>query len=405
MATVSPLPPVPPHRTSPILLTPAHRPATTPLRIGGAPALLVLLAVAALAGPAPGGAVAAPDVTETRRQVARFEADTRRLEAEAGAAAAAHNRALDRRDSARTEVLRTRRELAETRGMLAQARRVLADRLVQVYTSPQIDPLEVLLRSGSLSDVVTASEFLELAARRDAGVVARVRDRQTRIHAAQMRLRAAARRADAQYRVAVAERTRVTRLLALQRDRLARSRSELRAALAARRAELQRQAASKRRRLVAASRERVAPTAPAPAVPAGTGNIYPLAGPSTFADDWLAPRGGRFHEGIDLFAERGTPVVAVADGTLFRVGSSGISGNRLWLRDAAGTEYFYAHLDGYAPAARDGAHVRAGTVLGFNGDTGDARGTPPHVHFEIHPGGGGPVRPFPIVSGWRRIGE
>ena len=97
-------------------------------------------------------------------------------------------------------------------------------------------------------------------------------------------------------------------------------------------------------------------------------------------------------------------MVAVADGTLYRVGYSGISGNRLWLRDDAGTAFFYAHLDAFAPAAREGASVTSGTVLGYNGDTGDAKGTSPHVHFEIHPGGGGPVRPYPIVSTWPRAG-
>ncbi|MEQ9094040.1 MAG: M23 family metallopeptidase, partial [Miltoncostaeaceae bacterium] len=134
-------------------------------------------------------------------------------------------------------------------------------------------------------------------------------------------------------------------------------------------------------------------------------HVYPLAGASHFSDDWLYPRpGGRYHEGIDLFAARGTPVVAVAGGTLSRVGYSGISGNRLWLRDDAGTEFFYAHLDAFAPAAAEGARVEKGTVIGYNGDTGDARGTSPHVHFEIHPGGGGPIRPYPIVSAWPRVG-
>ena len=133
-------------------------------------------------------------------------------------------------------------------------------------------------------------------------------------------------------------------------------------------------------------------------LPSGT-HVFPIAGASTFSDDWRAPRaGGRKHEGIDLFAARGTPVVAVADGTLSRVGYSGISGNRLWLKDVSGTAFFYAHLDGYSAAARDGAFVRQGAVLGFTGDTGDAKGTPPHVHFEIHPGDGEPVQPYPIVS-------
>lgn len=139
--------------------------------------------------------------------------------------------------------------------------------------------------------------------------------------------------------------------------------------------------------------------------PSGS-HVFPIAGASTFSDDWGAPRaGGRGHEGIDLFAARGTPVVAVADGTLSRVGYSGISGNRLWLKDGSGTTFFYAHLDGYSVAAREGALVRQGAVLGFTGDTGDAKGTPPHVHFEIHPGGGEPVQPYPIVSRWPRLGR
>jgi murein DD-endopeptidase MepM/ murein hydrolase activator NlpD len=133
-------------------------------------------------------------------------------------------------------------------------------------------------------------------------------------------------------------------------------------------------------------------------------HIFPIAAASTFSDDWGAPRaGGRRHEGIDLFAARGTPVVAVADGTLSRVGYSGISGNRLWLKDGSGMAFFYAHLDGYSAAAREGAFVRQGAVLGFTGDTGDAKGTPPHVHFEIRPGGGEPVQPYPIVSRWPRL--
>ena len=124
---------------------------------------------------------------------------------------------------------------------------------------------------------------------------------------------------------------------------------------------------------------------------------------STFTNDWLYPRaGGRYHQGIDIFATRGTPVIAVADGSLFNVGYNGLGGWRLWVRDRSGNAFYYAHLSAYAPAASEGASVARGTVLGYVGDTGDARGTSPHLHFEIHPGGGGPVPPYPIVTGWPR---
>lgn len=139
------------------------------------------------------------------------------------------------------------------------------------------------------------------------------------------------------------------------------------------------------------------------AAPAPSTHVFPIQGPSTFSDDWLASRrGGSLHEGIDLFAARGTPVVAAADGGLYNVGWNTLGGWRLWLRDGAGTTFYYAHLDSYAPAAQEGASVSRGTLLGYVGDSGDAKGTSPHVHFEIHPGGGGPVRPYPIVAAWPR---
>ena len=80
-------------------------------------------------------------------------------------------------------------------------------------------------------------------------------------------------------------------------------------------------------------------------------------------------------------------MLAVADGTVYKVGTLPISGNRLWLRTPRGDAFFYAHLSAFAPDAVNGRQVKAGTVLGFTGNTGDAEPTPPHVHFEIHPGG------------------
>jgi murein DD-endopeptidase MepM/ murein hydrolase activator NlpD len=139
----------------------------------------------------------------------------------------------------------------------------------------------------------------------------------------------------------------------------------------------------------------------------GGGYVFPVAGQSSFSDDFRAARTTTWHHGIDIFASEGTPLVAVADGTLFNVGWNDVGGNRVWLRDAAGNEFYYAHLAGFSPLAREGATVRAGNVIGFVGDTGDAAGTPPHLHFEMHPpelrhlGYDGVVNPYPYLVAWQ----
>jgi murein DD-endopeptidase MepM/ murein hydrolase activator NlpD len=115
---------------------------------------------------------------------------------------------------------------------------------------------------------------------------------------------------------------------------------------------------------------------------------FPVAGPADYGDSYGGLRTdvpGNWHHGDDIFAALGTPVVAVSDGTLNRVGWERLGGWRLWVRDAAGDEFYYAHLSGYAPADLQSNRVRAGQVIGFVGNTGDAITTPPHLHFEIHP--------------------
>lgn len=132
----------------------------------------------------------------------------------------------------------------------------------------------------------------------------------------------------------------------------------------------------------------------------GDGWLCPVAGPVSFIDSWGAPRsGGRTHKGVDMFARRGTPVVAPVSGTVeHRSNSIGGPSFHLWGED--GSYYYGTHLDAYGPIA---GWVDAGTVVGYVGDTGNARGTSPHLHFEIHPGRergepSAPVNPTPVVA-------
>ena len=142
------------------------------------------------------------------------------------------------------------------------------------------------------------------------------------------------------------------------------------------------------------------------------GYVYPVYGPSSFVDTFGAPRGdvsGGWHHGDDIFAPLGAPILACADGLVFSVGWNDVGGNRLWLRDSQGNEFYYAHLSAFSPLARDGLQVKAGSVLGFVGNTGDAAGTPTHLHFEVHPaslifmGYDGAVDPTAYLTAWQHL--
>ena len=153
------------------------------------------------------------------------------------------------------------------------------------------------------------------------------------------------------------------------------------------------------------------PPAVTPRLTAG-GYVFPVYGASSFGDTFGAFRGdvsGGWHHGEDIFAALGTPLLAVADGTVFSVGWNHLGGWRLWLRDHEGNEFYYAHLSAYSSNAVNGREVKAGTVVGFMGNTGDAQTTPYHLHFEIHPVGmlymgyDGAVRPYPYLMAWKHL--
>jgi murein DD-endopeptidase MepM/ murein hydrolase activator NlpD len=144
----------------------------------------------------------------------------------------------------------------------------------------------------------------------------------------------------------------------------------------------------------------------------GGGYVFPVYGPSSFGDSFGAFRGdvpGNWHHGDDIFAPLGAPLLACADGTVFSVGWNNLGGNRLWLRDEQGNQFYYAHLSAFTPLAKNGGHVKAGEVLGFVGNTGDAQGTPTHLHFEVHPfsllfmGYDGAVNPTPYLEAWKHL--
>ncbi|MFA9444222.1 murein hydrolase activator EnvC [Egicoccus sp. AB-alg6-2] len=118
-----------------------------------------------------------------------------------------------------------------------------------------------------------------------------------------------------------------------------------------------------------------------------------------FRDTWGHPRsGGRRHKGTDVFGPMGAEVYAITGGTIARHTQGGLGGISLYLQGDDGNVYYYTHLQGYAPLGAVGTRVEAGDLVAYNGDTGNARGGAPHIHFERKPGGGASVNPYPFLA-------
>jgi peptidoglycan LD-endopeptidase LytH len=156
-----------------------------------------------------------------------------------------------------------------------------------------------------------------------------------------------------------------------------------------------------RRQAQAAAKVKATPPPPPPGGGGGggggSGKACILERPYSYVDSWGAARsGGRSHQGTDVMAPHGARVFAFVNGVVGRESTSSNGGIQLYLQGDNGVEYFYAHLSGYAVST--GTRVRAGQLIAYNGQTGNARYTAPHVHFEVHPGGGSPVNPYPHLK-------
>lgn len=123
--------------------------------------------------------------------------------------------------------------------------------------------------------------------------------------------------------------------------------------------------------------------------------------PRQVADTFGAPRGAdRRHEGVDIFAPRGTPVTSTTRGVVVAINDRGLGGRQVWVLGPAGERHYYAHLDDWAPGLAEGDVVEAGAALGTVGNSGNARGTPPHLHYGVY-GSDGALDPLPRMRAVR----
>jgi hypothetical protein len=152
--------------------------------------------------------------------------------------------------------------------------------------------------------------------------------------------------------------------------------------------------------------------------------IFPVVGKVTYTDDWGDPRGSGWHQGNDLMGKRMQYAVAAEAGRVEKRKSvyGSYSSCYLFLRGKSGTHYWYIHLNNDRPGGeandnkggcrngiswpeglRQNERVRAGQIVGYVGDSGDANGIQPHLHVEVHPNGGGPVNPFKHLNRAHRL--
>ncbi len=146
----------------------------------------------------------------------------------------------------------------------------------------------------------------------------------------------------------------------------------------------------------------VAPTTTTTTVPPArstSGLVCPVNGAVSFSDTWGAPRsGGRTHKGVDMSASRGTPLVAMETGRIYRLSNSTLGGLSIYLLGNSGDVYYYAHLDAFADGLSGGQKVSAGDLVGYVGTTGNSPSWIPHLHLGWQPGGGAWANPYPMVN-------
>ena len=321
------------------------------------------------------------------------------LEARMDAVQADLDEATARIETLRTEEENLRERLRELDLSLDQAeRRAMRNEQRAVETARNLYMggsdafLEVLLSSEDVAQLSAASEYMSRVSETNANTFVELARDEERLQAMRSDI---AERLDelAGVRISLTDESNALQARfedaadeyeALKRKREAAARKAAAAAAAAARREERAHAPS-------------APASGPSTTPSASGLVCPVDGPNSFIDSWGYPRpGGRSHEGTDVMAAFGTPVVAVIGGTVTYAGYGDSAGNWIVLSGNDGNSYWYMHN---RENLVTGGPVKAGELIATVGDTGNAIGGPPHVHFEYHPGGGGPVNPYPILTG------
>lgn len=373
--------------------------------------LMVVLLLAAVPAAAQ---VSQDDLAEARAELEQLRVDTLEL-AEQYEAAFARDVALE------NDIEQLQALIAGRRIEIRDLRERVQERAVEMYIDAAGVGLATVFTSASPNEADTRSEYLGDLGKADQAVFKGLAALSVQLEAEKVRLEEAKQEqaesvaaleklaADLNQRLEAAQasyNTLYDEFLEEERARLAEIERQKRITEAAAKkaaeeaAEAARNATSTTTGATTATTTTTTTTAPSDDAVSNDGiRTCPVAGHTSFTDTWGAARsGGRWHQGVDMLAARGTPTVAVEAGVIKTMGSSTRGGITVWLRTGAGDEFYYAHLDSWAAGLSVGQSVSLGQKLGEVGTTGNAPANIPHLHWEYHPGGGGAVNPTLLAS-------
>jgi murein DD-endopeptidase MepM/ murein hydrolase activator NlpD len=311
----------------------------------------------------------AATLEQKQAEARRVQQQIDELKAQGQRVAEEYNAALTELESIRILVNENKEKLNKAQGDFQRAKTILQNRLRAIYMLGDVSSTEVLLESASIDDLLNRYDYLRYISGKDLDIFNRVRELKEEITRRQLELE----EQEARQRQALAM---------VQQKQM-----EVQASIAA-----QQKLLSSLNAEILQLLEEMANTRGGGGSVNITSFIFPVKGPHSYSNDWHAPRKGHLHQGCDIFAALETPCVACVSGTVYQ-GEGKNAGLYVRLVGDDGNVYYYMHLNRFGQSGR----VSAGTVIGYVGDTGNAKGTPPHLHFEIHPGGGEAINPYPIL--------
>jgi len=335
---------------------------------------LLLAALVCVVGLVVSSAPAVAQSTQSRLDSARQRAT--RAKSAVERIASAYAQAEKDLQETRQRLTRTKGEIAQAEDDLAESREQLKDRVRQAYRMRGVGFFQFLLDARSFRDFSLRLVSLQRQTLDDEDLILELRRKQAELAERQREL-------DRQQGVFSSQKDS----LADQGRRLTISLNEANRLVRELQGQLSREQITRLFRTGGSGvRGRSIPL-----------DACPVGVPHTVHNNYGAPRGGgsRRHQGNDIMAPMNTPIIATVSGRITRTSSGGLGGRAVYLF-GGGTEFYYAHLSSVSVGA--GQSVSAGQRIGANGDTGNASGGPPHLHFEIKPGGGRSIDPYPSLS-------